>query len=116
MTRSTRGSRPIVIDGYRFRWHIGYARSAYPDRDESMQVTVFLQAGGTSRLVAEADPWTYLPFVASGIKPGHVERIIRRALASGWDPAERSRDFRLADFAPIVMGVELDGENGVGYR
>lgn len=72
-----------------------------------MRITVFAAAGGTSRLVAEADPESYrlLPLGDSEVSPRHVEAITRHELAAGWDPASSGCDFRIADFVPIILAA-----------
>ena len=109
VARSTRRSRPISIDHHVLRRRVGWGRSPHSGRGGwALRVTVFSSAGGTSRLVAEADPESYrlLPLGESDVSPRYVEAIIRHAVAAGWDPVARGRDFRIADFVPIILERE----------
>jgi hypothetical protein len=107
MPRSSRGSRPIVVDGRPLRWRV--TEPSPPNSGGWLaQITVFSRVGGTSRLLAgTTQDHPYAPHMPSRFQPRWVEAIIRRALASGWTPEARAPDFRLpSDYGEIIKELE----------
>jgi hypothetical protein len=111
MPRSTRGSRPITIDGHMLRWRAG---DPSPPNHSTWfaQLTVFSTSGGASRLLAgtwtyDEPAYRYAPHRESDFQPRWVEAIIRKALAAGWDPELRGPNYLLAeDYATIIREFE----------
>jgi hypothetical protein len=108
MPRSTRNARPITIDDRRLRWNV-----TDPSPPNLLgwfaQLTVFSDAGGTSRLLAGTtrDDSPYAPHIESWFRPRWVEAIIRRALTSGWIPEARAADYRVhCDYAEVIEDLE----------
>ncbi len=108
MPGSSRGSRPLVVDGRQLHWRV--TDPSPPNSGGWLaQLTVFSRVGGTSRLLAGTtrDDYPYAPHIESWFKPRWVEAIIRRALASGWTPEARAPDYRLPlDYAEIIEELE----------
>ena len=86
-----RGSRPIVIDGVRYRWRVPgrptYAQAAY---GMALAMTVWQDGVDGSVLhmhgKARPDNWMILP--GDVVTPRRVATGIRAALAAGWNPSE----------------------------
>ncbi len=79
-----RGTRLIQVDERRFRW-------CWTGRGS---ISVEPEKGGR-RLFAPA-PWGRWP------RPRDVARLIRYALAQGWDPDHDSQDYRLSSCAHLL--------------
>ena len=105
MTLAKTNSRPIEVDGVRFRYAI--SRSALNDSGEfALQLTVQIAEGRgcvlTARTSLTRDAWLDFPDAASAenylrIKPVDIATVIKRALASGWEPGRAGRPFRFTD-------------------
>ena len=87
-----RGSRPIVIDGVRYRWRVPsrptYRQGAYAN---PLELTVWQDDANGSVLhlygrAARPDNWLGRP--GEIVTPGRVAAGIRAALAAGWKPAD----------------------------
>lgn len=89
-----KGFRNITVDGVRYRWRFAAGK------DDS-SVTLHSGESGGQQAVAVLrglrDPW--LAFSDGGAKfttisPRTVGRMIRRALAAGWEPTRRAAPMR----------------------
>lgn len=119
MTIRKAGSRPIVVDGQRYRWRVRrsptYMQGAYA---AALTFSVQREDGGSYLLVTASGPrpdnWLGRP--GAVITPAAVAGVVRRALASGWQAGPGGRPFKLALAPDTEPGVAADGGRLPGGR
>ena len=99
MAIARKGSRRIIVDSIPYRW-IVRPRPTYDQAlaQTGMSFAVDLENGGLTTLlvklnVLRPDNWMNVDFVP--ITPVVVERAIRQALTTGWNPIDRGGAFEL---------------------
>jgi hypothetical protein len=93
------GSRPLVVDGQRYRWRVRrsptYSQGAYAT---ALTFSVEREDGSSVLLVRTAGPrpdnWLNRP--GSLVTPAVVADAIRAALGAGWRPMEPGPAFEFA--------------------
>jgi hypothetical protein len=92
-----KGSRPLVVDGVRYRWRVRH-RPTYLQGAFAHRLTVGVEAeGGSCSLLVElsqAHPSNWIGDPAVPVTPREVADAIRAALAVGWQPMEPGSAFR----------------------
>lgn len=93
-----RKSRRIVVDGRTFRWRLtGFGK---PWDDEWMFVPPRSRSGRIALQEETERPGRVCQFFVHGregdsVTPSVMEKLVRRALGAGWDPAERGIPFQV---------------------
>jgi len=96
-TRRT-GSRPIVVDGVRYRWRIRH-RATFNQSDYGvgvLGVAVQLEENPGAVLVLRTDrrhpaDWDSRPIIP--VRPSDIESWIRQACGLGWSPSRPGPTF-----------------------
>ena len=97
MTIPRKGSRPIVVDGIRYRWRVRqrltYLQGAF---GHSLTVAVDIANEPKCTLVvslSRAHPCNWLGDPSSPVTPSEVSDLIRKARADGWVPTAAGSAF-----------------------
>jgi len=94
MTIPRKHSRPIEVDGRKFRYMIGDVTPA-PNQDPNerdIRVTAQEDIESPGRVLQALLPYGF------SVTPEHVRKIIQQGLNSGWKPEERGPAYKLEDF------------------
>jgi hypothetical protein len=101
MALPKKGSRQITVDGLAFRWSVRpkptYAQGAYA-APMAFAVEAAQRPGRALHVeLARARPDNWLEQPTSPVTPSEVEKFIRRALATGWNPGEPGPPLEITD-------------------
>ncbi|MGL4463328.1 MAG: hypothetical protein ACRC1K_14360 [Planctomycetia bacterium] len=93
------GSRPVVVDGWRYRWRVRPSPTIMQgDYATGLTFSVQREDGGSVLVVVadrpRPDNWLKRPGVV--VTPAVVAGSIRQALAAGWRAGEAGSPFDLA--------------------
>ncbi|REJ93574.1 MAG: hypothetical protein DWQ34_10375 [Planctomycetota bacterium] len=99
MTIPRKGSRPIEVDGVKYRWRIRQ-RPTYMQGvlDHPLNLAVEIDDDPKSSLIvelAQSHPCNWLGDPAVPVTPSQVAGHIRQALDAGWQPQSQGSAFRL---------------------
>lgn len=107
MTLLKKGSRILDIDGVEYRWRLrGRPTNSQGNACVPMYFAAELAEEPGSTLVVRTShthPGNWVGAPATPILPGEVAKAVRAALAGGWRPAQRGKQFLLdlsAGFTP----------------
>lgn len=95
------GSRPIVVDGIEYRWHVRRRPSYCQGIGSPLTFAVEVPDAHGAVLVVRTDaarPDNWIGSPSAVIRPAQVAACIRAALRGGWRPAQPGSAF-LADVA-----------------
>lgn len=111
LSLSKRNSRPIVVDGIRYRWSFSAPYNIEKNLHK-LNLTVQLASGGT-KLIGTGHCATnnrYLLESTVIMRPANVAQIISFAIANGWN-ATGDKDYMLGEienFVPMESRLSSD--------
>src|SRR5215212_8532742 len=94
-------SRPIVVDGQKYRWIVKRKSDYNFEPQKGMVFTVQEEDGAGALLIVELarpqlDYWLHHQQSAP-ITPNEIASWIRQAIAQGWQPKAKGKPFRLKE-------------------
>ena len=114
MTLAKKGSRPITIDGKRYRWTVR-DRPTYAQGIGQSHLYVAVECAEAPSCILHIvlpalrrDNWLLLP--GHVVKPNDLARWVPKALAAGWVPSQKGSAFELHLMESDLNSNRVTGE------